>query len=321
MNQKILVADDSIASQRLFEMVLTREGYEVITIGSGTQVLDAVRDKRPDIALIDAIMPEVDGYQICKMLKENAEFRHLPVIMLAGRYEDFDREKGMNVVGTEAILNKPSKSEDIVAKVKEFLTEPSEEIEEIEEIAEGEERAAPIAEVIEEPSFVQEEYEFDEDSEEADLVVENELLEEEAEVVDMGELEEGESQEDEEGFAIDETEELVEERWTVTEEERLVEKPVAPAVESPVLTEKPVVQEAPSLSPEISPAAEIGQISDEKLDLIAEDIAQRLAQKLVPVLMQQLAAYVMHVPVVKSIVEQTSMQLVKELLPEIQKKK
>lgn len=311
MNQKILVADDSIASQRLFEMVLTREGYEVITIGSGAQVLDAVRDKRPDIALIDAIMPEVDGYQICKMLKENAEFRHLPVIMLAGRYEDFDREKGMNVVGTEAILNKPSKSEDIVAKVKEFLTEPSEEIEEV---------AAPIAEVIEEPSFVQEEYEFDEDSEEADLVVENELLEEEAEVVDMGEIEEEESQEDEEGFAIDETEELVEERWTVTEEERLVEKPVAPAVESPVLTEKPVVQEAPSLSPEISPTVEIGQISDEKLDLIAEDIAQRLAQKLVPVLMQQLAAYVMHVPVVKSIVEQTSIQLVKELLPEIQKK-
>ncbi len=73
---KILVADDSIASQRCLKMVLTREGYEVITIGSGTRVLDAVRDKRPDIALIDAIMPEVDGYR-CKMLKMR-EFRHLP---------------------------------------------------------------------------------------------------------------------------------------------------------------------------------------------------------------------------------------------------
>ena len=180
MNQKVLVADDSIASQRLFEMVLTREGYDVITIGSGAQVLDAVRDKHPDIALIDAIMPEVDGYQLCKILKESAEFRRLPVVMLAGRYEEFDRERGINVVGTKAILPKPSKSEEIVAKVKEFLAEAQEEIA---EMTVAEEVTAPIAEVIEEPAFVQEEYEFDEDSEEADQVVENELLEEEAEVM------------------------------------------------------------------------------------------------------------------------------------------
>lgn len=316
MNQKVLVADDSIASQRLFEMVLTREGYDVITIGSGAQVLDAVRDKHPDIALIDAIMPEADGYQICKTLKESAEFHRLPVIMLAGRYEDFDRERGMNVVGTEAILNKPSRSEDIVAKVKEFLAESQEEIEEMTLV---EEVPAPIAEVIEEPTFVQEEYEFDEDSEEADLVVENELLEEEAEVVDIEEIEE-ESEEDDEGFTIEETEEPFEEEWTETEEEIFVEEPAVPTGESAVLPEEPIVAETAHISPEISQMAEIAHISDEKLDLIAGDIAQRLAPKLVPALMQQLALYLMQIPVVKSVVEQASKQLVKELLPEIQEK-
>jgi CheY-like chemotaxis protein len=64
MAQTVLVADDSIASQRLFEMVLTREGYNVVTVGSGAEVLERVKEKHPDIALVDAIMPEVDGYQI-----------------------------------------------------------------------------------------------------------------------------------------------------------------------------------------------------------------------------------------------------------------
>ena len=301
MNQKVLVADDSIASQRLFEMVLTREGYDVITLGSGAQALDMIREKHPDIALIDSIMPDADGYQICKALKEQADFRSLPVIMLAGRYEDFDREKGMNIVGPEAILNKPSKFEDIVAKVKEFLAAGEEEME---EMTVAEEVTAPIAEVIEEPAFVQEEYEFDEDSEEADLVVENELLEEGAEIVEIEEMEEEvqEVEKDEEGFVIEETEEVFEE-------------PAAPVVATAVPTETPVAPEVASTIPEISP------IPDEKLDSLAEEIAQRLTQKLVPALMQQIAVYLMQFPAVNTVVEETSKQLVKELLPQIQQKK
>lgn len=299
MNQKVLVADDSIASQRLFEMVLTREGYEVITLGSGEQVLETIREKHPDIALIDSIMPDADGYHLCKTLKEQADFRYLPVIMLAGRYEDFDREKGMNIVGSEAILNKPSKYEDIVEKVKEFLTEDEEEIE---EMTMAEEVTTPVAEVIEEPSIVQEEYEFDEDSEEADLVVENELLEEDAEIVEMDEMEE-DIEEDEEGFSIEETEEAVEEPAAE------VVEPVVPPAEEPVSSE---------MTPAVS---EISQIPDEQLDQFAEQLAQRLAQKLVPALMQQIAAYAMQFPAVNTVVEQTSKQLVKDLLPEIQQKK
>lgn len=308
MNQKVLVADDSIASQRLFEMVLTREGYDVITLDSGAQVLDTIREKHPDIALIDSIMPDVDGYQICKTLKENADFSQLPIILLAGRYEGFDREKGMNIVGPEAILNKPSKAEDIVAKVKEFLAETGEE--EIEEMTVAEEVTPSAAEVIEEPAFVQEEYEFDEDSEEADLVVENELLEEGAEIVEIEEMEE----EVEEAEELEEVEED-EEGFTIEETETPPTQPAAPIMEPAVPIGEPVSAEATAAAPEIS------QIPDEQLDQFAEQLAQRLAQKLVPALMQQIAVYVMQFPAVNTLVEEMSKQLVKELLPEIQQKK
>ena len=73
MAQTVLVADDSIASQRLFEMVLTREGYDVVTVGSGTDVLNRVKEQQPDIALIDAVMPDVDGVQICQTLRQDPQ--------------------------------------------------------------------------------------------------------------------------------------------------------------------------------------------------------------------------------------------------------
>ena len=107
MAQTVLVADDSIASQRLFEMVLTREGYDVITVGSGAEVLKCVKEKHPDLALVDAIMPEVDGYWICQTLRKDPTFKNLPIIMLAGTYEDFDREKGAQIEDLMQSLRNP----------------------------------------------------------------------------------------------------------------------------------------------------------------------------------------------------------------------
>jgi len=277
MNPKVLIVDDSIASQRHFEIVLTREGYDVITVGSGSQVLDTVKEKRPDIALIDAIMPEVDGYQICKMLKKNPTFQHLPLILLAGTFEDFDRDRGIDAVGADAILHKPATSGDIVAKVKSFLTVP--------EAAPVEAAPVPEAEVIQEPPIVQEEYAFDDESEEADMVVESEILDEDAEIIDM----------DEEEAALD------------------VDEMFAEPQPSETVQAEPAAAESPEISKPL-------QLSDENLDIIADKIAQRLAKKLLPALMQEVATYVMQFPAVKHVVEQNSKKLVKELLPEIQDK-
>jgi CheY-like chemotaxis protein len=312
MAQTVLVADDSIASQRLFEMVLTREGYNVITVGSGKEVLERVKEKNPDLALIDAIMPGADGYQICQMLKQDPKFKHLPVIMLAGKYEAFDQKRGAKIVGTNAILNKPSKSHEIASKVKEFLalqeqrqreqaeselvSTEAQAITEIEQLPKTEE----YPEVIQEPTFVQEEYEFDEDSEETDLVVESEILDEEAE------WEEIEEEEEEEILPPEEYEEELSVPLLGEEEEMAIEEE----------------EMAEVTAPPVSPVSSLEQLtlSEENLDLIAEEIAKRLTGKLAPVLMQSLTTYLLQIPAVKHVVENTSKTLVKEILPEIREK-
>lgn len=292
MAQKILIADDGLASRLLFEKVLTREGYDVITVDSGVDVVNQVKEKQPDIALIDAVMPEIDGYQICETLKNNPNFKNLPVILLAGKHEGFDQEKGVKLVGANAILNKPAKSNLIISKVKEFLE--AQEAESAEQMP-AEIEPLPEAEVIQEPPFVEEEYAFDEDSEEVDLVVETEILDEEAELEEV-----------EHGFEMP-TDEAYEEPFAEEEQlEEPAEEPAAPVDETPAVS-----------APESVRAV---RLSDEQLEMIADEIAQRVAGKLVPVLIQELANSFMQLPAVKSAVENTSKKLVKDLLPQIQDK-
>lgn len=289
MAQKVLIADDQIASRRMFEMVLSREGYDVIAVESGAKVLDTVKEKRPDLALIDAVMPEVDGYQICETLKNTPAFQQLPVILLAGRSEGFDKERGLKAVGAEnAILSKPAKSMDIIAKVEEFLKAAKAGAAE-EAGARAEAAPMPETAVVEEPPQVQEEYEFDEDSEEADMVVESEIL---AEGEDFEEFEEE---------IVEDVEAEDSGSFSMNEE---TATPSATVAEAP--KERKIVERT--------------QFSDEKLDTIAEEIAQRLAGKLLPVLGQELAKYMMQFPAVNSVVATASKELVKELLPEIQDK-
>jgi CheY-like chemotaxis protein len=301
MAQTVLVVDDSIASQRLFEMVLKREGYDVVTVGSGREVLDRVQQTSPDLALIDAIMPEVDGYQICKTLKRDPQLKTLPVILLAGAYEDFDSQRGAQLVGQHAILQKPSKSQEIVSKVKEVLSQQAQQP----RAEDTGERAAPAAQAPppseeegqEEPTVLEATYELDENSEEADLVVETEILDEEAEW------------EDEEVFADTNIEEIAPE---ITSETSDIE---ASAAQTP----------PPPPSPEAGPAAAgqsattgVAAISEENLDMLAEEVAKRLADNLVPVLTQAFTNYLLQLPGMQQAIEKSSKQLVKEILPDIQ---
>jgi hypothetical protein len=270
-------------------------------------------------------MPEIDGYQVCETLRNTPNFENLPLILLAGTYEGFDKERGLKVIGTEAaILNKPAKSYDILAKVQEILAAREAEAPEVTSI-----EAAPIpeTEVVQEPTIVKEGYEFDEDSEEADLVVESEILDEGAEFEEMDEefameLEEPESVDEQiEDEVFSEAEEQIEDE-VFSLEESPEETPSAlettPVVEETPPPEISVPKASPEVSaPQTSPAT---LFSDEKLDMIADEIAQRLAGRLIPVFAQELANYFMQFPPVKNIVDNTSKQLVKDLLPEVQDK-
>ena len=243
MAQKILIADDQIASRRMFEMVLSREGYDVISVSSGAEVLETATKKRPDIALIDAVMPGVDGYQVCESLKKHPNFKTLPVILLAGKYEAFDKERGVKMVGEQAILSKPATSGDILAKVQQLLAEQSKQAQAAKEMP------AAQANVVEEPPVVQEEYEFDEDSEEADLVVESEILEE-GEIFDVEE-----APQDTEDFTISENAAQAEEDLEV--EEEILEE--AEEGEEPAVAEEPEETEEPEEEAEIEETPEAAE--------------------------------------------------------------
>jgi CheY-like chemotaxis protein len=271
-------------------MVLTREGFDVITVGSGVDVLDKVKEQQPDLALIDAVMPGVDGYQVCQTLKQDPQFQSLPVIMLAGAYEDVDRDRGTAIVGANAILEKPAAAQEITSKVKEFL--------EVQEQVQPE-VSSEAAEVVPEPSFVEGEYEFDDDSEEVDLAVESEILDEEAEWEEPIE-------------ALDDLSTEVEE---TVEEETFEEIPELEEVED---IEQPVPEPlVAATEPTPVPTPNIA-ISEEMLDSVAENIAQRVAAKLGPALLQSFMAYVLQLPSVKQIVDDTSEKLAQDILPNIQ---
>ena len=108
---KILVVDDSKTIRRTAETLLKKEGFTIITAEDGFEALAKIADHRPDIIFVDIMMPRLDGYQTCALIKNNAEFRSTPVIMLSSKDGLFDKAKG-RIVGSDQYVTKPfSKSE------------------------------------------------------------------------------------------------------------------------------------------------------------------------------------------------------------------
>jgi len=110
-NLKIMIIDDSKTIRRTAETLLKKEGCTVITAIDGFDALAKIADHRPDIIFVDIMMPRLDGYQTCALIKNNTEFKSTPVIMLSSKDGLFDKAKG-RIVGSDEYLTKPfSKSE------------------------------------------------------------------------------------------------------------------------------------------------------------------------------------------------------------------
>lgn len=107
----VMVIDDSKTIRRTAETLLNKAGCTVVTATDGFDALAKITDSRPDIIFVDIMMPRLDGYQTCALVKNNNEFRSTPVIMLSSKDGLFDKAKG-RVVGCDQYLTKPfSKSE------------------------------------------------------------------------------------------------------------------------------------------------------------------------------------------------------------------
>lgn len=115
---KVLVIDDSNTIRRSAEVFLSQAGYDVILAEDGFSALTKITEHRPDIIFVDVMMPRLDGYQACALIKRSAKFRSTPVIMLSSKDGAFDRARG-RLVGSDEYLTKPFTRDDLLRAVRE----------------------------------------------------------------------------------------------------------------------------------------------------------------------------------------------------------
>ncbi|HEY9198649.1 MAG TPA: response regulator [Gammaproteobacteria bacterium] len=112
-----MVIDDSKTIRRTAETLLKKAGCEVFTATDGFEALAKIADHRPDIIFVDIMMPRLDGYQTCALIKHNQAFKNTPVIMLSSKDGLFDRARG-RIVGSEQYLTKPFAKEELLGAIK-----------------------------------------------------------------------------------------------------------------------------------------------------------------------------------------------------------
>jgi CheY-like chemotaxis protein len=116
MPKKILLADDSLTIQKVVELTFSDSDYELVCVSNGERALEKVRENRPDLILADVVMPEKNGYEVCEAIKGDPATSRIPVVLLSGTFEPFDRPRAERI-GADAIVSKPFDSQQLLAQV------------------------------------------------------------------------------------------------------------------------------------------------------------------------------------------------------------
>ena len=114
---RVMVIDDSKTIRRTAETLLKREGADVVTATDGFEALAKIADQQPQIIFVDIMMPRLDGYQTCALIKNNQLFKSTPVIMLSSKDGLFDKARG-RIVGSEDYLTKPFTKDQLLTAVQ-----------------------------------------------------------------------------------------------------------------------------------------------------------------------------------------------------------
>ena len=114
---KVTVIDDSKTIRRTAETLLKKEGCDVVTAIDGFEALAKISDQQPNIIFVDIMMPRLDGYQTCALIKNNQMFKSTPVIMLSSKDGLFDKARG-RIVGSEQYLTKPFTREELLGAIR-----------------------------------------------------------------------------------------------------------------------------------------------------------------------------------------------------------
>ncbi|MDQ3038692.1 MAG: twitching motility response regulator PilG [Pseudomonadota bacterium] len=117
---RVMVIDDSKTIRRTAETLLMREGCEVVTATDGFEALSKIADQNPQIIFVDIMMPRLDGYQTCALIKNNQTFKSVPVIMLSSKDGLFDKARG-RIVGSQQYLTKPFTREELLGAIRNYV--------------------------------------------------------------------------------------------------------------------------------------------------------------------------------------------------------
>uniref|UniRef100_A0A7V3ZW62 Response regulator n=1 Tax=candidate division WOR-3 bacterium TaxID=2052148 RepID=A0A7V3ZW62_UNCW3 len=118
--KKILIIEDEEAIRFILEKRLSDAGYFVISAEDGIEGLNKLRKENPDLIVLDLMLPGLDGYQICSLIKRDRRYAHIPVLILTARIQQKDYEMAM-AVGADAFLTKPFESQVLLSKIEELL--------------------------------------------------------------------------------------------------------------------------------------------------------------------------------------------------------
>jgi twitching motility two-component system response regulator PilG len=121
---RVLLVDDSHVVRKIVEMTLWRERIEVVSATDGLGALAAVRDAQPDLMLLDILLPRMDGYQVCHVVRHHQDFRDLPILLLSGKDSVVDRVRG-RLAGSTDYISKPFDPAELVWTVKRYLATPA----------------------------------------------------------------------------------------------------------------------------------------------------------------------------------------------------
>lgn len=122
MSKKLLIVDDEKDMVFAVKLQLEANGFDVITAHDGQAALELARKEKPDLLILDLMLPKIDGYKVCRMLKFDEKYKHIPIIMFTARIQKSDEKLGYEV-GADAYVTKPFELPVLLSKIRELLKE------------------------------------------------------------------------------------------------------------------------------------------------------------------------------------------------------
>ena len=122
MNKKILIVDDEDDIVYALRMQLEARKFTVVTANNGQEALNVARTQKPDLIILDLMLPKIDGYKVCRMLKFDEKYKNIPIIMFTARSQESDQKLGFEV-GADAFFTKSFEPAVLLKKVEELLKE------------------------------------------------------------------------------------------------------------------------------------------------------------------------------------------------------